>query len=326
MGNPARHPLPVIVFIGAHMESRAPFLHLVEQGYNIAGFVTLQLDGLKKMAGGVDLSSRAEQAGIPVLRVRNINEPNANAWISSKAPDVLLVVGWTQLLNAELLRVPKFACFGFHASLLPKYRGRAPINWAIINGETVTGNTMMVLEPNADTGDIVAQRTIPISNEDTCGTVYEKVGQTEVEMLEEVLPLIQKGILPRRKQDDREATVMPKRRPEDGRIDWTRSTREIYDWIRALTAPYPGAFSIVDGKHLWIWSACAGSEIMERDGFAPGDVARDPQGWPLIATSDGWIRVLEAQFEGGSKLLGKEAAQSLLLPGTCLAETAETPK
>jgi methionyl-tRNA formyltransferase len=323
MGNHVRHPLPVIVFIGAHMESRAPFLHLVDQGYNIAGFVTLQPDGLTKMAGGVDLSGRAEQAEIPILRVRNVNEPSANAWISSKAPDVLLVVGWTQLLNAELLRVPKFACFGFHASLLPKYRGRAPINWAIINGETVTGNTMMVLEPNADTGDIVAQRTIPISDEDTCGTVYEKVGQTEVEMLEEVLPLIQKGVLPRRKQDDREATVMPKRRPEDGRIDWTRSTHEIYNWIRALTAPYPGAFSIVDGKHLWIWSACASSEIMERDGFAPGDVARDPEGWPLIATSDGWIRVLEAQFEGGSKLPGKEAAESLLLPGTCLAETAE---
>lgn len=315
-----------MVFIGAHMESRAPFMYLVEHGYNITGFVTLDVGSLQKMAGGVDLSGTAERAGIPVLRVRNVNEPNANTWISSKAPDVLLVVGWTQLLDAELLRVPKFACLGFHASLLPKYRGRAPVNWAIINNETVTGNTMIILEPNADTGDIVAQRTIPIFNEDTCRTIYEKVGQTEVEMLEEVLPLIQQGILPRRKQDDRQATVMPRRRPEDGRIDWTRSTREIYNWIRALTAPYPGAFSVVDGKHLWIWFACADSEIIERDGFAPGDVARDPEGWPLIATSDGWIRVLEVQLEGSSRLSGREAAQSLLLPGTCLTETSEIAK
>jgi methionyl-tRNA formyltransferase len=321
-----KHPLPAIVFIGAHMESRAPFMYLVEHGYHVAGLVTLDLDSLQKMAGGLDLSSTAHQAGIPVLRVRNVNEPNANAWISSKAPDVLLVVGWTQLLNADLLRVPQFACLGFHASLLPKYRGRAPVNWAIINGETVTGNTMIVLEPNADTGDIVARRTIPITNEDTCRTVYEKVGQTEVEMLQEVLPLIQKGSLPRCKQNDHEATVMPKRRPEDGRIDWARSTHEIYNWIRALTDPYPGAFSILKSKHLWIWSASEGGNITKRDGFAPGDVARDPEGWPLIATSDGWIRVLEAQLEGSSRLSGREAAQTLLLPGTCLAETEEIPK
>lgn len=326
MENHIRHLVPAMVFIGAHIESRAPFLYLVEHGYNIAGLVTLDLDSLQKMAGGFDLSSTAHQARIPVLRVRNVNEPSANAWISSKAPDVLLVVGWTQLLNANLLRVPKFACLGFHASLLPKYRGRAPVNWAIINGETVTGNTMIVLEPDADTGDIVAQRTIAITNRDTCRSVYEKVGQTEVEMLQEVLPLIQKGILPRCKQNDHEATVMPKRRPEDGRIDWTRSTQEIYNWIRALTDPYPGAFSIFKSKHLWIWSASEGGNSKKRDGFAPGEVARDPEGWPLIATRDGWIRVLEAQLEGSSRLSGREAAQSLLLPGTCLAETAEEPK
>jgi len=325
MENHAEHLPPKIVFVGAHMESRAPLSYLIEQRYDVSGLVTLDPDSLQKMAGAVDLSSAAEAARIPVLRVKNINEPRATSWIQEKSPDLLLVVGWTQLLKRELLALPKLACLGFHASLLPKYRGRAPVNWAIINGETVTGNTMIVLEPNADAGDIVAQRTITITDEDTCRTVYEKVGQTEVEMLHEVLPLIQKGTLPRRKQDDRQATVMPKRRPEDGRIDWTRSTREVYNWIRALTDPYPGAFSILDGKHFWIWSACAGGEITRRDGFAPGDVARDPDGWPLIATGDGWIRVLEAQLEGGSRLSGREAAQSVLLPGTCFAETTEIP-
>jgi methionyl-tRNA formyltransferase len=325
MENRAKHLFPKIVFVGAHMESRAPLAYLIEQRFNVSGLVTLDPDSLQKMAGGVNLSSAAESARIPVLLVKNINEPHANSWIQEKAPDLLLVVGWTQLLKPELLRLPKFACLGFHASLLPKYRGRAPVNWAIIKGETVTGNTMIVLEPNADTGDIVAQRTIPITNEDTCRTVYEAVGQTEVEMLQEVLPLIQQGILPRRTQDDRQATVMPKRRPEDGRVDWTRSTSNIYNWIRALTDPYPGAFSVLDGKHLWIWSAHVDGEITKRDGFAPGDVAQDPGGWPLIATGDGWIRVLEAQLEGGSKLSGREAARTFLLPGTCLAETAEIP-
>lgn len=307
------------------MESRAPLAYLIERRYNVSGLVTLDLDNLQKMAGGIDLSSPAEVAGIPVLRVKNVNEPRVSTWIKEKSPDLLLVVGWTQLLKSELLALPKFACLGFHASLLPKYRGRAPVNWAIINGETVTGNTMIVLEPNADTGDIVAQRTIPIASDDTCRTVYEKVGQTEVEMLHEVLPLIQRGILPRRKQDDRQATVMPKRRPEDGRIDWTRSTSDIHNWIRALTDPYPGAFSILNGKHLWIWSSYVGGEITKRDNFVPGEVMRDPDGWPLIATSDGWIRVLEAQLEDGPRLSGIEAAQTFLLPGTCLAEAAEIP-
>ena len=308
------------------MESRAPFAYLIERRYNVSGLVTLDPDSLQKMAGGVDLSSVAAAADVPVLRVKNVNESRATSWIQEKSPDLLLVVGWTQLLKSELLAIPKFACLGFHASLLPKYRGRAPINWAIINGETVTGNTMIVLEPNADTGDIVAQKTISITNDDTCRTVYEMVGQTEVEMLQDVLPLIQQGILPRRKQDDHHATVMPKRRPEDGRIDWTRSTFDIYNWIRALTDPYPGAFSILHGKHLWIWSASVHpGEITKRDGFAPGDIAQNPEGWPLIATGDGWIRVIEAQLEGGSRLSGREAAQTLLLPGTCFAETAEVP-
>lgn len=307
------------------MESRAPLAYLIEQRYNLSGLVTLDSDSLQKMAGGVELSSTAELARIPVLRVKNINEAHSNSWIQEEAPDLLLVVGWTQLLKPELLGLPKVACLGFHASLLPKYRGRAPVNWAIINGEAVTGNTMIVLEPNADTGDIVAQRTIPITNEDTCRTVYDKVGQTEVEMLQEVLPLIQQGILPRRKQDDRQATVMPKRRPEDGRIDWGRSTSDIYNWIRALTDPYPGAFSVLGGKQLWIWSARVGGEIMKRDGFVPGDVARDPEGFPLIATGDGWIRVLEAQLAGGSRVSGRDAAQTFLLPGICFAETAEIP-
>ncbi len=318
-----KHLIPTIVFVGAHMESRAPFKHLIEHGYNLSGLVTLDHDSLQKIAGGVDLNSAAQEAGIPVLLVKNVNQPNAIAWISAKTPDVLLVVGWTQLLNAELLRVPKFTCLGFHASLLPKYRGRAPVNWAIINGETVTGNTMIVLEPEADTGDIVAQRTIQITDEDNCRTIYQKVGETEIEMLEEVLPLIEKGTLPRRKQDDREATVMPKRRPEDGRIDWRRSTREVYNWIRALTEPYPGAFSVLDGQNVWIWVARADRALTSRNNFKPGDVTQNAEGWPLVATGDGWIRVIEAQREGGSKLSGRAAAETFLFAGSSFAERPE---
>jgi methionyl-tRNA formyltransferase len=305
------------------MEASAPFRRLIERGDNILGLVTLDSESLKKVAGAVDLAKFAEDAGIPILRVRNINLPEAVAWIRERAPDVVLVVGWTQLLKPELLRVPKIACLGFHASLLPKYRGRAPVNWAIINGETVTGNTMITLEPEADTGDIVAQRAIPITDEDDCNTIYQKVGQTEVEMLEEILPMMRRGLLPRKKQDDSQATVMPKRRPEDGLIDWRRSSREIYNWVRALTDPYPGAFSFLNGEKIWIWAACTDGEPIASQSHRPGEVILDRQGWPWVATADGWLRILSAQRQGEPTVSGQVAGRTFLAAGSLLGEAKE---
>lgn len=301
------------------MESYAPFRRLIERGDNIVGFVTLTAENMQKMSGATDLTELATEAGIPLLRITNINRPESIVWIRELAPDLLLVVGWTQLVKPELLRVPKLACLGFHASLLPKYRGRAPVNWAIINGETMTGNTMITLEPEADTGDIVAQRAIPITDEDDCNTIYRKVGQTEVEMLEEVLPMIQRGVLPRTEQDDSLATVMPKRRPEDGVIDWNRSTRDVHNWVRALTEPYPGAFSFVNGERVWIWKTNVDSPTGHRSS-RPGEVALDADGWPRVSTADGWIRMVIVQKENGPKVTGQVAGQTFLPAGATLGE------
>lgn len=305
------------------MEAYAPFRRLIERGDNILGLVTLDAASMVNVAGATDLTQLAEQAKIPTLRVRNINQPDSVSWIRQMAPDLLLVVGWTQLLKPELLRVPKFACLGFHASLLPKYRGRAPVNWAIINGEKVTGNTMITLEPEADTGDIVAQRTIPITDEDDCNTVYQKVSQTEVEMLEEILPTIRRGAVPRKKQDDSQATIMPKRRPEDGLIDWRRSTRQIYNWVRALTEPYPGAFSFLNGEKVWIWEARTDGGPIVNQSHRPGEVILDSQGWPWVSSADGWIRIVSAQREGGPKVSGQAAGMTFLTAGSTFAETKE---
>jgi len=317
---PRKHSSPRIVFIGAHLESYAPFQLLIERGDNIVGFVTLTADRLEKMSAGTDLTELAAGAQIPQLRVGNVNHPEAIEWIRNAEPDLILVVGWTQLLKPELLRLPKIACLGFHASLLPKYRGRAPVNWAIINGEAVTGNSMITLEPEADTGDIVAQRTIPILEEDDCNTIYQKVGQSEVEMLEEVLPLIERGILPRIKQDDSLATVMPKRRPEDGLIDWNRSARELYNWVRALTDPYPGAFTFVNQEKVWIWKAQIENEPMIHGSAKAGEVRINREGWLVVASADGWIRLVTVQREGGPKVSGQAASASFLFEGAVLGE------
>lgn len=308
---------PRILFVGAHVEARAPLDHLIATGENVVGLLTLDDESLAGMSGGCDLTKAAEAAGIPFKKSAKVNASDCVSWIRSLQPDVLLVVGWTQLLKPELLSVPRIASLGFHASLLPKYRGRAPVNWAIIHGEQQTGNTMIVLEPGADEGDIVAQRTIEISEDDDCATIYEKVSLTECDMLREVLPLIREGRMPRRKQDSSEATVMPKRRPEDGLIDWSWSSRRLYNWIRALTSPYPGAFSCLSGRKIIIWKSKM--EILRMpSSSAVGSVQTDLDGYPLVATRDGYLKLLLVQRDGEPSLSGAEAGLTFLRPPAIL--------
>jgi methionyl-tRNA formyltransferase len=306
-----------ILFVGAHMEARAPLDHLIATGENVVGLFTLDNETLRGMSGGSDLTRSAEAAGIPVSKGARVNASGCVSWIRSMEPDVLLVIGWTQLLREELLMVPRIASLGFHASLLPKYRGRAPVNWAIINGEKQTGNTMIVLEPGADEGDIVAQRPIEIAEEDDCATIYEKVSLTACDMLAEVLPLIRKGSMPRRQQNSLEATVMPRRRPEDGLIDWSWSSRRLYNWIRALTSPYPGAFSFSGGDKITVWKAKPEvSKMPSRESV--GSIQLDADGYPLVATRDGHAKLLLVQREGGPAVSGADAGRTFLKPPVIL--------
>jgi methionyl-tRNA formyltransferase len=233
----------------------------------------------------------------------------------------LLVIGWTQLLCPHLLQIPRVACLGFHASLLPKYRGRAPINWALINGEDETGNTLMVLSPEADEGEIVGQRVISISDEDDCASLYEKVSSTEVEMLSEVLQQARQGGVPRRKQNSADATVMPRRRPEDGLIEWNRTSRKVYDWIRALTKPYPGAFTFARARKIMIWKARLDVSCATQPRPA-GTVSLDADGLPLVATADGFIRLLLLQREGEPEVSGMEAGRTFLKPPIVLGASS----
>ncbi len=304
---------PRIVFVGAHEEARLPLEHMIMRDANVVGLFTLESEGLLRISGGTDLTGAADASGIPVRRGTNVNAPESVAWIRKLAPDLLLVVGWTQLIKSELLSVPRIACLGFHASLLPKYRGRAPVNWAILNGETETGNTLMVLAPGADEGDIVCQRRIPIGVEDDCRTIYEKVSLTECEMLDEVLPLIREGQMPHRKQDSSQATVMPKRRPEDGLIDWNWPAARIYNWIRALTRPYPGAFTFLNGRKIAIWKSRIKVEC-KNIGALIGSVHTDADGYPAVVTGDGILKLLEVQREGEPTIAGDEAAKTFLKP------------
>ncbi|WP_161965131.1 methionyl-tRNA formyltransferase [Ornithinimicrobium cerasi] len=253
--------------------------------------MTLTAEAGAKVSGAVDVASRASEHGIPVVLVEDVNSPNSVAEIRALAPDLVAVVGWTRLIHDELLKLPTHGCIGFHASLLPHNRGRAPVNWAILRGEHETGNTMMLLNAGIDTGGVVDQRSTPIGPEDTCATVYERVAALGAAMLGDHLgPLLRGAVVPRR-QDESKATLLPKRVPLMGVTDWRRSAQEIHDWIRAQTAPYPGAFTHLDGERVTLWRSAPP---------APGDspvnpgtvVAIDHTG-VTVATGSGTVLVTE---------------------------------
>ena len=153
--------------------------------------------------------------------------------------------GWQRLICKEILDIPKLGTIGFHSSLLPKYRGRTPVNWAIIAGEKETGITMFYLTEEADAGDIIAQKTFPIMLNDDCNTVYKKSAKAGAELIVEFLPKISKGVAPRLHNPSRSYPAYPKRTPADGEIDFNRGAPDVYNFIRALTRPYPGAFTFL---------------------------------------------------------------------------------
>ncbi len=244
-----------IVFVGCVQEGKECLLELLQAGGNVVAILTFIDEIAAKTSGAVSFEDISQSYNIPLYKVKSTNDPETVALLRKLAPDVIFVIGWTRLVSAEVLSIPKYGCIGMHASLLPKYRGRAPVNWAIINNEKMTGNTMIWLDEGVDSGDIILQRAIPITLSDTCKTLYDKVAAAGREMISEILPYLERGEIPRKPQNENEASVMPKRTPEDGLIDWNKSALELFNWVRALTHPYPGAFTYYQGKKLFIWEA-----------------------------------------------------------------------
>ena len=204
----------------------------------------------------IAFSDLADQIGCEVVTLRGkINSASYLEHITRWQPDLLLVLGWYYMIPRKVRESAPLGCVGFHASLLPKYRGGAPIPWAIINGETETGVSFFYLDGNMDSGDIISQIAFDIGENDTCGTVYEKATLASIKILQEYIPQIAAGTAPRIAQDETQATYFPQRKPEDGLIDWSWNAKHIHSFIRAQTRPYPGAFTFIEGKKVTIWDA-----------------------------------------------------------------------
>ncbi len=287
-----------VVLLGAVHESMAA-LHAIASHpqAELVCVVTLTPERAARTSGAVDLGGAASILGVDVMYVEDANHPQVVADIRAYAPELLVVVGWTRLIHDELLALPPRGCIGFHASLLPRHRGRAPVNWAILRGEAETGNTMMMLDRGADTGLIVDQRITTIGPEDTCASVYERIADLGALMLSDKLGALLNGTAMLREQEHGVADVLPKRIPEMGVTDWTRSAVELHNWVRALTAPYPGAFGYLGGRQVMLWSSRwpTGSEPA---GVA-GEVLQVTEDGLRVAAGSGSITVTRLGDPGG---------------------------
>ncbi len=230
--------------------------------------------------------------------------------IRALSPDALVIVAYGQILSKELLDVPRLGCVNLHASLLPKYRGAAPIQWALMEGETKTGVTTLLLDEGLDTGPILLQRECPISEEDTAGTLGERLAQLGADLVRETLEGLEMGRLTPRPQDPSQASYAPKIPKELERLNWTKGARTLFNLIRALS-PAPGAYTLYQGRRLKIYrSRALASSIGEPE---PGTVIDfGPQG-PIVQTGQGALELLEVQPEGRRPMSGLDFARGYRL-------------
>lgn len=247
-----------------------------------------------------DIRTLAESNGCQFIEARSVASKQLAEFWDSTPIDLLISVSWRYLIPRHIYERAKLGAFVFHDSLLPVYRGFAPTVWAIINGEDHSGVTLFEMAEEVDAGDIVAQRRVPIGEDETIADVMERVTQTYLDLLEENLPNLLTGNAPRTAQDHSLATFTCKWTPEDSEIDWAQSTERIYNLIRASTKPYPGAFTTFKGQKLTIWKAERVSDTRPYVSQVPGRVVEIyPGKGTMVLTGDGRIMLTEAQLGNG---------------------------
>jgi methionyl-tRNA formyltransferase len=222
-----------------------------------------------------DIEAFTDTNDIPLSRVESVNTPAAKSTIQDCDPDLLFIIGWSQLVDAEVLALPNDAALGMHPAPLPRGRGRAPLAWSLIKGLDETALSFFHLVEEADASDIVGQQPLPIEIQDDAQSMYSKMVEAGRTLIRRHYDELESGNVPRQKQDHSAATWWPKRDPHHGLTDWTREPMEIYNWIRGQTRPYPGAYSYLDGDKITIWTAeppaaktefVTPGEIVYRDG------------------------------------------------------------
>ena len=249
----------------------------------------------------------AAAAGLETITPDDVNAPDVLERIAALEPEILFSFYFRHMLKAPLLRLPTRGALNMHGSLLPAYRGRAPVNWVLVNGESETGVTLHYMDVKPDHGEIVAQHRVAIAPDDTALSLTHKLARAARAALREAVPLLEAGAAPRIPQDHTRSSYFGGRKPEDGEIDWTQSAESIRNLIRAVTHPWPGAYSFVGGRKLLVWSAETRAADATR---APGEIFLDPDGVPCVATAAGVLALTEVSRAGAAPCSGAEWMRS----------------
>ncbi|MFC1523688.1 methionyl-tRNA formyltransferase [Thermodesulfobacteriota bacterium] len=289
-----------IVFMGTPQFAVPALETLISSGEILVGVVT-QPDrpkgrGRRLTAPPVKLA--AEAASLPVFQPEKIRSNDFRDIIESLAPDLIVVAAYGRILPASLLFLPPLGAINIHGSLLPKYRGAAPIQWALLNGEKETGVTIMQMDEGLDTGDILLPGSLPIGDDDTAGSLFDKIAELGGRLLVEALEALRQGTIRPIKQNENDATLAPLLSKEQGLIDWSRPAASISCQIRGLD-PWPTAYTSFQGKRMRLFSPRV---IDEPVTSPPGVLCRvSPQGL-VIATGEGCLLVRELQKEGSKRM------------------------
>ena len=292
-----------IVFMGTPDFAAESLEALLAAGHDVALAVT-QPD--KPKGRGYEMTASpvkrcAEAHGVPVAQPARVRE-NAEflQTLRAAAPDVIAVVAYGKILPQEILDLPRYGCINVHASLLPKYRGSAPIQWAIVRGETESGVTTMQMDAGMDTGDMLLQRAVPIPPDMTAEGLHDALASVGAQLLLETLEALEKGALTPRKQDDAQATYAPMLRRQDGRLDFEKTVKQLCDQVRGFT-PWPGAFFALGDRTFRVFSAAPAPG----EGV-PGTVLSADADGLRIACRDGAVRFGELQATGGRRMTVEE--------------------
>lgn len=306
-----------IVFMGTASFSLAVLKMLIEEGYNIVGVVT-QPDryvGRKKVLTMPDVKVEALKYDIPVIQPARIKEDYQA--VADLKPDLIITAAYGQIVPQAVLNIPRLGCINVHASLLPLYRGGAPVHQAIIDGQEKTGVTIMYMVKKMDAGDMIAQKETPILEEDTVGILYDRLSDLGAELLKETLPDILKGTNQRIPQDENLVTYAPTLSREDERLDWNMSARQVYNKVRG-TNPWPGSYTTYQGKTVKIWAGqvhqCENAmrHHAHQDNGTIVKIFKDAIG---VKVNDGVYLITELQLEGKKRMSVKD-----YLNGHCIFE------
>lgn len=306
-----------IAFLGTPEFAVLSLKMLIDEGHDLAVFT--QPDRPKGRGYAVSeppVKVLAKAHSVPVYQFQSIKRPEGVNALREFAPKLMVTAAFGQLLSAENLAIPKFGCINVHASLLPKYRGAAPIQWAIINGESVTGITTMLTDIGMDTGDILLTRETRIGPDETAGELIERLAELGAQVLSDTIKQLEAGTLPRTPQDHQAATYCKPLTKAHGRLDFNKPAKAIHDLVRGVN-PWPGAYCVLGDTGIKIWK----TRVCDCEGHAePGEcIAADPKSGLIVAAGEQAIEILELQAPGKSRMDAKSFLRGRPLNGARFA-------